>query len=444
MFENLCTLYDLVGGKLFLFLGLTGILACNSVSDISTEAFLEENFKIEEVDSFSIQMATFLTDSLSTHNTDRLLIGHHQNTATGSLTASSFFKLNLDQSTPDIPQDNVIFDSMVLVLNYDDYYFYDTSRLMQISVFQLAEELLLDEESGALYNTSIVEISDLPIASKSFYPRPRGESSLEIKLPDNLGLEFFNLFLEEDEAVESNSKFQDYFKGLAILPNTANNSAIIGFSRSSQIRLYYSNLEELPKEQGVKTFSVEENENGVFLFFNQIKSNTSNTPFSLLEEDQTEIDADLTLDQSYIQAGAGWSVKISIPYIRNLLQVDESFILANATLVIRPVIERYDEQFELPPTLSVLWMDKNDDIFGQNNEPALLELDTEFGRDVKYNVDIKAFVDNQLASTENETNSLLVTLSTPALNSAVNQIIIGNANHKQKMELKLQLIDLKQ
>ena len=89
-------------------------------------------------------------------------------------------------------------------------------------MYPLTENIQLDD-ANYLYSTSnIAYDSQNPLSSFSFTPTPgRRSKELEVRLPDEWGKEWFNLLLEDNRVMESQTFFQNYFKGIAFIPHAS-------------------------------------------------------------------------------------------------------------------------------------------------------------------------------------------------------------------------------
>ena len=85
----------------------------------------------------------------------------------------------------------------------------------------------------------------------SFKPKPKGGEKLEVRLPDALGQDLLSRFHAQDQAV-SEDRFEDYFKGVAIVPDLAGSESLLTFTvadSSAALVLHYHLSDELSTEK---------------------------------------------------------------------------------------------------------------------------------------------------------------------------------------------------
>lgn len=102
-----------------------------------------------------------------------------------------------------------LFDSITIRLYSSGDYLGDTLVTQRISMYPLTENIQLDD-ANYLYSTSnIAYDSQNPLSSFSFTPTPgRRSKELEVRLPDEWGKEWFNLLLEDNRVMESQTFFR--------------------------------------------------------------------------------------------------------------------------------------------------------------------------------------------------------------------------------------------
>ena len=81
--------------------------------------------------------------------------------------------------------------------------------------------------------------SDESLGTISYKPRPIEKDSINIKMSDVFGAALFQK-LKKREITDFDS-FNEYLKGLVLVPATSNSASVIGFHvTTSKVRLYYS------------------------------------------------------------------------------------------------------------------------------------------------------------------------------------------------------------
>lgn len=290
--------------------------------------WVNTNTKVYFLDTISVKSSTFKMDTLNVESAERFLIGAYQDPIFGSIKAKTY--LQLSPSNYSIAND-VEYDSIVLVLKYDNYFYNDTIPTQGIKVYEVTEDIETDDEDYPyFYNTTEFEHSTTPIANLDFLYRPNKiGDSLHVTLNDNFGVELFNKIKENE--INNNDDFLDEYKGLFIEPKD-DNTTIFGFSNTSYVRLYYSTDVELTsEEEGLlySDFSINTTNS-----FHNITSNLQNTTLQSLQTGNTEISSYDTGDKSYLQGGIGIATKIDIPNIKSIYDIKGTGVILSANLQI--------------------------------------------------------------------------------------------------------------
>ena len=175
------------------FILIIGIVGCSFESgEIPTlevgQEFVDSNVRLVKLDTFDLKMSTFKFDSINTSDSDRLLFGRYADNYLGVIESRAFFEVIAPASESitgpyEISSDAQL-DSVALILGYDQYFYQDTTRLLEINVHRLLEEVF--PEDDFFFNTSTLEFDSVPIVSKQFRPEPFDEDSLHISLPFQL------------------------------------------------------------------------------------------------------------------------------------------------------------------------------------------------------------------------------------------------------------------
>ena len=205
--------------------------------------FIESDIKVRVIDTFSINAGTFKLDSIITSSTNRILLGYVKDEKLGTLSAKSY--LQLISSTFSIDAD-AVYDSIGMILNYDNYYFGDTTKIQTYKLHRITQTVAPDE-GVSFYNTASLKYDTDILGELSFTPKPnKPTDSLFIKMDDVLGEEIFDKIIDND--INNSDDFLQYFKGLAIISDETQDSNIIGFNAqettstagNSSMRLYYT------------------------------------------------------------------------------------------------------------------------------------------------------------------------------------------------------------
>ena len=98
------------------------------------EEFIESQTYITLIDTFSANLSTVILDTVITSGTESMLIGNYRDNVFGKITSHSYFQIGIPDSLElyDVQNDD-IYDSLNLIIRYNNYFFGDTTRLQRIS-----------------------------------------------------------------------------------------------------------------------------------------------------------------------------------------------------------------------------------------------------------------------------------------------------------------------
>ncbi|UJH69143.1 DUF4270 family protein [Allomuricauda sp. SCSIO 65647] len=413
------------------------VAACSiDSSEIPTlevgQDFVNSNIRVIVLDTFDLRMSTFRFDSINSSESIRLLYGQYIDDYFGTVRAEPYFELVapvVESVTGpyDLPEDAEL-DSVALILGYDGYSYNDTTRLMQINVHRLLEDVTPEE--GFFYNTSRLKFDSVPIASRSFEPEPIDEDSLHISLPFEFGQEIFEKIAEND--INNNQDLRDVLNGLTLQPNLDENGSVIGFSKNQEntyLRFFYSVPEEF--EDSEETLDLVINpfpENPVS--FNNIT--TKGSPLDSLVDQEDELFSDTIDDLAFIQSGTGFATKIVFPTIKKLYDIPGTGTILNAQLEIKPLKVSNTGDTPVRDTLNTGILDRNNVIAQEiitgigAVQGVIVGEEEEFGT-VRYEIPIGIFLDGKLTE-ERDTETSLV-LFNEDFNATVNRVVLqGESN----------------
>lgn len=406
--------------------------------------FIESDIQVRVIDTFSINAGTFKLDSIITSSTNRILLGYVKDEKLGTLSAKSY--LQLISSTFSIDAD-AVYDSIGMILNYDNYYFGDTTKIQTYKLHRITETVT-PEEGDSFYNTSSLQYDSDILGELSFTPKPnKPTDSLFIKMDDVLGEEIFDKIIDND--INNSDDFLQYFKGLAIISDETQDSNIIGFNAqettstagNSSMRLYYT-IEDDDSEDN--SYYIDFVIASAAKQFNQISTDLST---AILDDfiDGEEIQSSTnTNNLIFSQAGSAISARIEIPAIKKLLEISNNGTTLSATLTFNPLIGSYNEINPLPEELAVYIVDHKNriiqqltDIDGNTANAVLSEEEDEFNQNTYYTTDLSGFVEQILFSEENLNYALMIQYQD--YNSSVNNLVIANdasTNNEIKLSVK--------
>ncbi|NRB47319.1 MAG: DUF4270 family protein [Saprospiraceae bacterium] len=413
--------------------------ACNPPTEVGASFFEEESFEVHLVDSMQLLSYTLQADSLPTGQLNRLLVGYKNDPQLGQVSAEAHLQFGLDESLEALDHRFDLVDSITLVLHYDNYFFGDTNALQGLYLYQLTEELTPKADNFDFYNSDDYTHEREPLAHQTFYPHPFRGQALELRLPDQWGKELLELASEGAEEVTENAKFQDYFPGLILQPDTTLSTIFLGFSADAELRLYYRNTRTLPINQSYFTFSMAD-----WNYYNQIKRVPGSAALDSLQNGEDKLLSNYTDQQSLIQGGMGLSTRIEFPSIRRLLEQSKDFLVNRAILRFYPFVETGDELAQLPAQLSAYWVDEDNKVVQEASGFAFLQKDEEFRRDTYYELDVTDFVELQLASEQFSDYGLMLALTPEDVNGSLHSVKIYNDEAVTPMRLAIYYLSIKE
>lgn len=430
-----------------LCIGLT-IVSCGTDSDtgefVVGSDYLAVNNKVILIDTLTVEMSTINFDSLVTSNQSRILAGNYDDPLFGKVKSNSYFQLASDSyslvSTTDTETANYVFDSISMILKYDNYYYGDTTKVQTFDIHRLIQKVKPNTDDDSFYNNSSLSYSPESLGTISYKPRPLEKDSINIKMDASFGEVLFQK-LKKREITDLDS-FKEYLKGLVLVPTTTNSSSVIGFNLSSKMRLYYSKYLGDAENSFIKDFTITD----ATKQFNAISLDKSGTLIQNLPASDSKLSSLLTNNQGYIQSGTGVACRVDFPNIKQLKYISDSGAIVDAQLVLKPVNNSYSEKYPLPDSLRVYVADKLNRISGTLNTATGVALyatlnkeSDEFNENVGYSLSIGNFLQKEMLKQSDSRSSLVFVL--PTISKAVNRLVLGDQKHlNNKIQLKIYYI----
>ena len=312
-------------------------------------------------------------------------------------------------------------------------------------------ETVEPEDGDDFYNTSSLEYDTAILGQVSFTPKPNKETdSLFIKMNDVLGEEIFNKIVDND--INNSDDFLQFFKGLAIIPNTTESNHILGFNAqvaestvgNSSMRLYYTVKDDDNEDNN---YYVDFLISGATKQFNEIKTDLTATVLGdFIDNEEIKASED-TNNSIFTQAGTGITARIEIPTIKKLAELSENATTLSAELTFNPLTGTYSEDNPLPETLSVYVVDHKNRIIQQlvniNGDTASAILNNEedeFNANTYYTIDLSGFVEQILASETNLNYALMIQYEN-FTNNVSNIVIENNSSTNKEVKLSVKYLN---
>ena len=404
---------------------MTAFIACENEPGrlgLGNSVF-DNSYGVVLVDTIKVLASTVLLDSIPTSGTGSILIGGYSDPKLGVLKAEGY--IQIDRGDLWEPPDNSRFDSLVLVMNYSGYHYGDTSDAQTFEVRRISgpfktynlPQFWIDERQysalyreSSLYNSTSIRSGDL-LGSRTIQPRPNSDS-LTIRLDGDLGQEWFDLARNESATITERDKFIEYFKGISIGVSSSS-EAVLGFTPEDvKIRLHYRQYEE---EELVPKFH-EFPFNANLSYYTKIYADREGTVLGPLTKTDEEISSAETDNEIFIQSGTGVVVKVTFPYIRKMIDLEDLLIVNDAKLIIEPVNDSFSEEQPLPQYLTLFETDNSNlplrQVYADYNvtevQRASVSIDREFDKTSGYVFTITQYMQNLLSTEGNRQRGLLV------------------------------------
>jgi len=414
------------------------LMACSADEFTAGENFIDSSLRTVIIDTCSIRLSTVSIDSVVTSGMSLLLAGSYSDTTFGRTGCTAYVPFTVPGSVS-LPDADIVFDSINLSMALNGTWLGDTLTQQSFKIHYLDEVIELPED-GEYYSTWSVPYTDEPLATVSFKPRPLTNSTISVRLPDEIGTDLLEKIIDEDESViGTQERFMEYFKGFAITAADDNNS-VLGFTLTDsttvlQIHYHYSALE---REEGVIVISPL-----TARCFYGVVSDRSGTPFSNLHGN--DLPSSETGNMVLVQALTGSYVRIEFPWLNNLLELGDYSNVTDAALFIFPVKGTYSDEVPLPDNLSLYVSNENDvttnyitTYSGDALQTGNLTVDYLYSVDTYYSYDITSFLQSQLGAIGISKRSLQLIVPQSSLAVTLNTLVAGDA-HNQRYGMKLKV-----
>ena len=379
--------------------------------------------KVVMIDTLTLKMSTIMKDSVTTSGKSAILIGNIKDHTFGTVNSASMFELTPENYSL-AATSNVVFDSIVMYLTNNDFYYGDTLKTFKLDVHPMVDRIKLNS-NGYLYNKSDLKYSSTSIGNVEFLPRPNTDSSfVKVKLDQSYGQSIFNLLKSKD--ANSQEYFLNFFKGLALVPSSDNN-AMLRFGISSSYQAQISNVTKEKVSNVVRmyyhTTSVNGTEEVKYTLdlnpsttyqYNKIKSDFSGSDLAGLTP-SNPIESKNLGNRTYLMAGIGVFTKVEIPYLKTLKNLYTNYKIISADLSVSPFAGYYSKNFYNPTPLYYYLGDKKNNIIstfletdGTTEIQVSLSDDSEFQSDYGYSFNLLSYVNNILSETTTSNYNILI------------------------------------
>ncbi|SFE15469.1 protein of unknown function [Chitinophaga sp. CF118] len=416
----------------------TGFAYDNIVDNGATEYIV--------IDSSTMYMSTVYIDSIPTSDQNIALCGIHNDPVFGTVSASSYWQVKAFSGTT-IPN-LAVYDSMVLVMRPNKTTYGDTSKLQDLGVYRVTENIKKPLTNTYLYSNYSFATESTPLGSKQFTIRPTYDTVIRIKLDDALGNDFFLKSKTGVQTIKDQTQFSQYFKGLALKPG-ANSQLIHSFRADDSLvmRLYYH-----ASANDQTTTSIDFALYNAQMQFNHIDYvRVPGSPLESLTKANDKLLSTAADNKAYIQPLTQVMTRIDIPYLKNLSQLHKFFKVMRATLTVRPEQATYQYPYLLPQKLTLCEVNTSNAITDSLVSPSTggvqtgnLVIDYSSNISTAYTYDITNYCIAEIAaSTDNSRGLALVVPRNTGLTN-FGRVILGDRNSKyNKLEIKIYYLQYK-
>lgn len=409
------------------------VISCDEdASEIGSDFFDGGSLIMSAVDTITLKVSTVKFDSIPTSDATRLLIGYHEDQDLGIMSAVPHFEISPNYAFS-IDEAYTQYSRAELRLTQDQYSFYDTAQTVTFSVHQLTQSMDPFPGSGStyLYSTSKRTYDPTPMGTVTFKPRPNSKDTVIVSLTEAFGRDIISLAQNAAPEVATTTEFIHHFKGLVLIPSAVS-GPIIGLSTTAEVRVYYTDKSVTPTVERKLVLSTNSN-----LKFNQINSDRTGKKVDALTTQRYSLGSTATDHKSYIQCGTSMGLRVSVPYLRDILIDNPGLTVVNALLKFYPTRDSRGTNVTMPTNLTMTAVDFQNTLYETLSQTALLYPDYYLDRDTRYEVDITTYVKSQLATEAFNDNALIFTPDDATLRNTLDRLYLGDQFSERPMTLTL-------
>ncbi|UUF16224.1 MULTISPECIES: DUF4270 family protein [Flavobacterium] len=417
------------------------IFSCGTDTDAGNfvvgSDYLAINNKVVMIDTLTVEMSTINFDSLITSGQSRILIGNYDDPILGKVKSNSYFQLSassyaLNNSGSDTETVNFVFDSISMILKYDNYYYGDTTQVQKFDIHRLTQKVKPNKDDDSFYNNSTLSYSDESLGTVSYKPRPIEKDSINIKMSKDFGEALFQKIKKRE--ITGLDNLTEYLKGLVLVPSSSNSSSVIGFhTATSKVRMYYSKYQG---DADADSFFIDFLMSNTATQFNSISLDKTGTIIQNLPVSTSKLSSSLTNKQGFIQSGTGVACRIDFPNIKQLKNISSNGAIVDAQMFIKPVNNSYSNKYPLADSLKVYVGDNLNRISGSLLNAAgaavygtLSQKSDEFNENIGYTIPLGSFLQKEMLKASDSRSSLILTL--PGISKSVNRLVLGDQKHPE-------------
>ncbi len=431
-----------------LLLLIIGTIACKKVDIQFGSDFVDAGTtQIIKIDTFSAELSTVFVDSFPTSGQGTTLVGGYKDPIFGTIATQTYFQV-APPNYEDI-YDNVLFDSLTLILKLNRNFYGDTTKPVRINVSRVTDKIEPYDNGFTLYNVNSFNVDPVVLGSKDVLINPNQTDTISIKLNPALGQELLNMYTKKSDTIKTAETFLNYFKGLRISSNS-NSELLFGCSDSVKLRIQYKKKDLFLLDRNIDFVITNRN-----LHFTNISVDRSTGSANIKDLGNgigkvKEKSSRLSNNTAYLQSAGSVITKIKFPSVKDLLKAPNFAKILSARLIVRPVAGSYDRQFFLPPSLRLSTTTSLNQIGtdltqmsatgSQQTQTGNLFTDYTYGINTAYSYDVTNYIKYAITDPYNEVNGLLLSPPSGNYQTLFSRIAIGNNSinvPNSKIELQI-------
>lgn len=332
------------------------LLNCKKDESFIGRELQNEDLNVSKIDNFTILTHTTLADTLRADEISISTLGSMNDMVMGKTNSSFFTQLRIPVDNVNFsgtgPLTNIILDSVVLSLEYEDHY--GSLNAQNFEVYEVNEEIEIDSAyyNGKSFTNLGTNLVQPGIGTQT--PDPNSivyadgdtlPAQLRLKLANSFGQTILNE--SGNSTLSDNESFSQFMKGIEVKVNNPGQNtgegAILLFdllSANSKVTLYYRDTAEKDTtkfELLINTFTARVNLNTHDYTGTQVAAQIS--------------DSTLGQNEVYIQGLQGVKTEVNFD---DILRLRDSGIIINKAVLTMPVDFTTGSSFEPNPQLLVI------------------------------------------------------------------------------------------
>ena len=336
--------------------------------------FLDNKAVIGYVDSFTLKLSTIRLDSFVTTGNSDIFLGYFKDDEIGNVQTEVYVPINFAMKTN--VADDAVYDRMLVCFKPNGKWVGDTVSPREVKLYEVLEEMKPPYYSlrQTMFNNQRLKRSDKELATVSLNPSPKIGDVSWARMSDSVGQLWFNMLKNADDVMDKNEYFEEFFRGVCIVPQTKDFTWGLGFIGMSESALIsYEKKIEDAGEFEIRLYYHEsgDDEDGSYMKFiakqgayqyTYLNNDRSGTPFENLDGYGEMVNSSQSGNKAYIQTGSGLALRIDFPSLPVLRTASEYMTVVDARLIIRPKEYSFDETYPLPSTLLLAISDDSNDL----------------------------------------------------------------------------------